>query len=181
MAKKQAGQPTPKVAKNVKRKRAPRRRRGQQGSSGGLMALLFLTIMMVGLFNRNVGLLLVLFMIPTFVLAATGKDQYQSDKLTAVMFMNIAGILPFAAEVWRNSAMFSYVIFDMVKIATMLGAAALGYVLLWVCPIVAAMILQAFGEDKLKTIAAQRKELLELFGPEVLGEPAKPAEPKKKS
>ena len=154
--------------KPVKKKTAVRRRKKSEGS--GVLPLLVLGLLVLALINYYMAMLFLFFLVPTFVLAFTGQDAYHGDRLLTVMMMNLAGILPFAMQIYRQPDAFEYIVFDMVKIATMLGAAAAGYLLLWIGPMIAAIILQALSQDRLQKIAAQRKELLELYGPEVLSD-----------
>lgn len=158
------------------RRRSQRRRKKSQ--SGGVVMLLTIMTVFIGLLEPYVALILAVAMVPTLVLAMTGKSgTLQNDKLMTVLFLNLAGVTPFAVEVWDSPKIFQYVITDAVKISVMYGAAGLGYVLIWVGPMVAALVLEALAQDRLKKIAAERKGLQDIFGAELFSDD-QPPEPK---
>jgi hypothetical protein len=144
-----------------------RKRRPQQEMTG-FFPLLIVGLICVALFSWQVSVLFVIGLLPTIVLALTGKGAHRSQKLQCVGFSNIAGILPFAKQVWMRPHDFSVVIWDPINLVAMLGSAAIGYALLYVGPMIAAQVLQVMAQDKLKQIAQNRQALLELWGPEVL-------------
>lgn len=165
------------MAEPKKRTRAVRRRR-RKAEGSGVMPLLMIGILVMLPLQWQVSILVTLFMVPTFVLAMTSKGgTLANDKLMTVALMNLAGVLPFAVEVWETPAMFQYVLVDAVKIATMFGAAAMGYMLIWICPYIAATILDAMATDRLKKIADERKVLQDLFGAALFDDDKK-ADPK---
>ena len=145
------------------------RRRRKQQETGGFFPLLTVGLIGIALFSWQVSVLFMVGLLPTIVLAITGKGEFRSQKLQCVGFSNIAGILPFAVQVWSRPRQFAEIVFDPINLVAMLGSAAIGYALLYVGPMIAAQILQVMAQDKLKQVAQQRQALIELWGPEVLG------------
>ena len=145
------------------------RRRRPQGEMNGFFPLLFVGLLMVTLFSWQVAVLFIVGLLPTMVLALTGKGAHKAQKLQCVGFSNITGILPFAMQLWDRPRDLSVVVFDPINLVAMLGSAAIGYALLYVGPMIAAQVLQVMAQDKLKQLTQQRQALLELWGPEVLG------------
>ena len=145
------------------------RRRRKQQETGGFFPLLTVALIGVALFSWQVSVLFMLGLLPTIVLAVTGKGEFRSQKLQCVGFSNIAGILPFAVQIWARPRELWSIALDPINLTAMLGSAAIGYALLYVGPMVAAQVLQVMAQDKLKQVAQQRQSLIELWGPEVLG------------
>ncbi|WP_417450544.1 hypothetical protein [Kordiimonas sp.] len=147
------------------------RRRRPKREMSGFLPLLFLGLVAVSLFSWKVSVLFIVGLAPTIVLGVTGKGVHKSEKLQCVGFSNIAGIIPFAMQVWSRPRDFSMIISDPINLVAMFGSAAIGYALIYVGPMIAAQVLQAMAQDKLKQLAQQKQALLELWGPEVLGDP----------
>lgn len=120
------------------------------------------------------------FVFPTFVLMAIGliptlvaiftdtdKEKYSA---TAVGAMNVAGLTPFVVELWTKGQTLGHV-FDILKDANnwvvILGAAALGQLLLFVVPQMTASMTSAQYETRLKTLKANLEELKSTWGPDV--------------
>ncbi|WP_417458671.1 hypothetical protein [Kordiimonas sp.] len=152
-----------------------RRRRPQQEMSG-FLPLLLIGLMLVGLFSWQVAVLFLVGLAPTIVLSITGKGVYKAQKLQCVAFCNIAGIIPFALQVWNRPREFAEVVSNPINLVAMFGAAAIGYALIYVGPMIAAQVLQTVAKERLKTIAQQRQALLEVWGPDVLGDQNEGAE-----
>ena len=142
-------------------------RRRNYGQSSSIMPLLIVLILILAVFQWQVAALIAIFLLPTFVLAITEKSASYADKLFCVAFMNLSGIAPFAMQVWERPGSFARVASDVINVVVMLGSAAVGYVLLWVGPIIAATFLQAMAQDKLKNIASQRQSIIDAWGSEV--------------
>ncbi len=152
-----------------------RRRRPQQEMSG-FLPLLLIGLVLIGLFSWQIAVLFVVGLAPTIVLSITGKGVYKAQKLQCVAFCNIAGIIPFALQVWNRPREFAEVVSNPINLVAMFGAAAIGYALIYVGPMIAAQVLQTVAKERLKTIAQQRQALLEVWGPDVLGDQNEGAE-----
>lgn len=113
---------------------------------------------------------------PTIVLSLTAKGVNKSERVQCVGFMNIAGILPFIAKVIDQPRDLMFILADPINLATMYGAAAVGYALIHVGPLVAAMLLQSFAQERVKSLNQQRQALIELWGPDVIGDKDGPEE-----
>lgn len=164
----------------AKDKKAPvvRRRRARQQEMSGFGPLMLIAISALALFNHHAAIITVVGIVPTIVLGFTGKGEYKAQRLQCVAFANLAGTMPFAGQAISRSLSWEMIIGDVINLVAMWGGAAIGYALIYVGPLVAAFILQAMNQDRLKKIAQQRQALIELWGSDVLGdkdEPKKPA------
>lgn len=160
-----------KKKQDTKKKAAPMRSRprGRPGESGGaVVPILLLIIGMVAMFRWEVAVLFFFYLVPTFVLALTFRGAFAQEKVMTVTLMNLAGIIPFAVQVWHAPRNLMYVMTDVINAVVMLGAAGFGYLLLWLGPHGAAVIIQMMRQDRLKAIGDERKALSEEWGNEVL-------------
>ena len=155
---------TPKPAK----KRVPPRRR-KSGDGNGLGVLFAMAIVVLFFINRNTAILVFLGLAPTLVLGFTGKGDNKTQRLMCVGFANASGIMFLIKDVWVNPALFDRMIMDPNNWIIMWGAAAIGYALNYVGPMIAAMIMQGLAQDRVKNINQQKQELVEMWGHEVLG------------
>jgi hypothetical protein len=147
-----------------------RRRLNRRQEINPFWPLLFVCLIAVGLFSREAAGLAVIGLAPTIVLGMTGKGVHKTEKLQCVGFMNIAGVLPFMAQVMSRPDDFIYVVANPINLVAMFGAAAVGYALIYVGPMLAAMVLQSLSQERIKNINQQRQALVELWGAEVIPE-----------
>lgn len=162
------------MAKKTKPPVIRRRRQRQEMSAFG--PLLFIGLAAVALFSWQTAALIAFGLVPTIVLAFTGKGQNKSLRLQCVGFANLGGVIAFAPQVWQRPGQLMAIITDPINLVMMWGSASLGYALIYVGPIVATHVLQGMAQDRIKNIAQQRQALVEAWGPDVLGE--KEIEPK---
>ncbi|TNE61874.1 MAG: hypothetical protein EP335_14395 [Alphaproteobacteria bacterium] len=147
-----------------------RRRRTRGPEISGFGPLLSIALVGVSLFHWQVAVLFVVGLLPSIVLAFTGRGAYKSYKLQCVTCANLAGIMPFAAMVWAQPRAMYDVLLNPLNLLMMIGSAAIGYALVYIGPMVAAVVLQSMAQDKIKALNQQRVALLEAWGPEVLGD-----------
>jgi cbb3-type cytochrome oxidase subunit 1 len=115
-------------------------------------------------------MLILLGLLPTIVLGLTGKGEYKAERLQCVSMANFSGIIMIIPEVWNKPSAFEGVIFSLNSWVIMWGSAAIGYALIYVGPMIAAIVLQSLSQDRIKKINAQRQELVEVWGTDVLGD-----------
>lgn len=157
--------------KQPQKKSKPVKRRRRKSSDGSALGILFLLGMgALSAVNFNAGMLILLGLLPTIVLGFTGKGEYKSDKMICVALANSAGVMMLLPEVWSNSASFEATLFNFNTWVIMWGASAIGYALIYVGPMLAALILQSLAQDRIKKINAQRQELVEMWGTDVIPE-----------
>ncbi len=156
------------MAKKAGKPKVSRRRRKQEMSGFG--PILFITIGALAVFKYEAALLVAAGLVPTIVLGFTGKGENKNEKLQCVSFTNLSGIMPMIPDVWaRPSSVYNF-IGDPMNLLVMWGAAAFGYALVYVGPMLASMLLQMLAKDRLKNIVQQKQGLVELWGSEVLGD-----------
>ncbi len=113
---------------------------------------------------------------PTIVLGLTAKGVNKAERVQCVGFMNIAGVIPFIATVMDQPRELMFIISNPINLATMYGAAAVGYALVHVGPMLAAIVLQSLAQERIKTLNQQRQALIELWGADVIGDKDGPEE-----
>ncbi len=117
--------------------------------------------------------LVALGLVPSLVLVYTVTGSWKTEKTQCVFLLNLASVIPFAYDIWNSPDTFSYSISNPITIAGMYAGAAIGYIFLFMGPVVAASILQILAKDKLRRIAQSRKALIDEWGDE-LTSPDKP-------
>lgn len=173
--KKAVSKPTAK-AEAAKKPMRRRRRRGSQEFSG-VTPLLLMLITGLAFFKLELAMLVGAGMLPTFVMAFTVKGAYKSAKLQCVAFANLTGVLFKFNTIMNNPHLISEVLTDPLNMLVMWGAAVIGHVLIYLGPWFASYFLQAMAQDKLKKLNAQRQNLVELWGHEVLGDKEEQQQP----
>jgi len=146
------------------------RKRKKQEESSGFIPVLFVGLAVLAIFKLEVAMFVAAGLIPTIVLALTGKGHNKSEKLQCVTFTNLTGIVPMIGDVWDAPNSFSTLLANPINMLIMWGAAALGYALIYVGPQIASMVLQNMSQDRIKKIMAEKQALVELWGHEVLGD-----------
>jgi len=152
------------------------RRRNKRQEINPFIPLMFVSLIAVALFSAEAAGVAVVGLAPTIVLGLTGKGVNKSEKLQCVGFMNIAGVLPFLSQVISRESDFSFIVSDPINLVAMFGAAAAGYALVYVGPMVAAIVLQSLAQERIKSINQQRQALIDLWGHDVIGDKDVPEE-----
>ena len=144
------------------------RRRNQPNKTFGLLPMILMGLVVLILMKWQVGLFVVASLLPTVVLAFTGRGNMLTERIHCVTFSNIAAIIPFAVDLWSNPQKFNGMMTDIVSLLTVYVGAAIGYGLIFVGPIIAAFVLQALAGERLRSVAAKRKALVDQWGGELV-------------
>lgn len=152
-----------------KKKAVVRRKRRSSEEMSGFGPLLIIGLAGLAFYAVDAAIVALVGIVPTIVLVFTGKGVFKAERIQCVGFSNIAGVLPFLQQA-KIRGWESVILGDMVSILLMFGSAAIGYALVYVGPMVAAFVLQGMNEDRLKKIAQQKQNLVDLWSHEVLGE-----------
>ncbi len=157
---------------------AVRRRRRPKQEISGFGPMMVVALAASALYSIDAAITLAIGVVPTIVLGFTGKGDHKSERLQCVGFCNVAGVIPFMVQAKARG--WEFVAGDIFNIVLMFGAAAIGYALVYVGPLVAAFVLQGLNEDRTKKITQQKQMLVDLWSHEVLGdkEEKKPQEGK---
>lgn len=153
-----------------------RRRVHRRQEMSAFGPLLVAGLIGLAIFSPSAAGLAVIGLAPTIVLGLTAKGVNKAERVQCVGFMNIAGTLPFIAQVMDRPNELLFILTNPINLATMYFASAIGYALIYVGPMVAAMVLQSMAQERVKTINQQRQALIELWGPEVIGDKDGPEE-----
>lgn len=165
------------MAKNKKPPAVRRRRRPKQEISG-FGPMMVVALAASALYSIDAAIIMSIGILPTIVLGFTAKGDHKSERLQCVGFCNVAGVIPFMVHAKARG--WEFIIGDIFNFVLMIGAAAIGYALVYVGPMVAAFVLQGLNEDRNKKIVQQKQMLVDLWSHEVLGdkEEKKPQEGK---
>jgi len=165
----------------AKKKKQPtpmrmRRRLNQRQEVSAFGPLLVAGLIGLAIFSLPAVGVAIVGLAPTVVLGLTAKGVNKAERIQCVGFMNIAGVLPFVAAVMDQPRELMFILANPINLATMYGAAAVGYALVHVGPMVAAIVLQSLAQERIKSLNQQRQGLIELWGADVLGDKDGPEE-----
>jgi hypothetical protein len=142
------------------------------GKGGGGVRFILIMIVMGALVPFGAPtLLLCLGFLPTLVALFTDTDPGKPS-LTAIGFLNVAGVAPFIIELWQKGQTLENAIHIMRQPATwliMFGAAAIGQLLLYAVPTAIAMLTVSRMEARLRTLREGLQHLQAIWGPDVAG------------
>lgn len=136
-------------------------------SSGSLLA--WVVALVLGAVALPTVLLLVIGMAPTLV-AYFIVDRNPSKYATrAVGYLNFAGCLPYAIELWRGGQVWDFdvllgIVSNPLTLLVMYSAAAVGWLILFAAPPVVAAYLSVTSEVREKALKARQSELIESWG-----------------
>jgi hypothetical protein len=153
-------------------KTAPKEKAAGKGKGrGGTLGLIFAMILFGAAvpFILPTLILFVIGMIPTLVALMTDNDRQKSSTI-AVGAMNIAGIIPFAVDLWIKGQTMG-AMFELLRDSTtwlvMLGSAGVGQLIVFAVPQAVALLAFARDESRLKILKRNLESLKESWGPEV--------------
>jgi hypothetical protein len=151
----------------AEKKAAPAKSTAKKGGTFGLILLMTAFGAATPLILPS--LFLLVGMIPTLVILFTDTDRNQSSTVT-VGAMNAAGVAPFIIELWQKGQTMDHAIQILLNPNTwlvMLGAAALGKVILIVVPQAIASVTLAQAESRLALLKSNLETLKRVWGPDV--------------
>ncbi len=155
---------------------AGRRKTRKAGNSKGLRHfLLFVGYASFGallLFEPTMAALIVVGLAPSLVALFFDHGAFRRPRLITLCCFNLAGFLPYFARLLnahdRVGEFFS-MITDIYVWAVIYGATALGAGLLWIGPFLAAIVLQALNDERIKEVEKRQLALVKEWGAEVKG------------
>ncbi len=156
----------PTAAKGQIRKDAKPRR----GGNRVLIFLGYLLFTLLLIFFPPIAAMIVLGLAPTLVALAFDHGAFKRPRLVTLACFNFAGAFPFLLRLWRSHDTvtdFFRMISDIYTWAVIYGAAAFGAGLLWVGPALAAIVLQAINQDRIRQLEKRQKALVREWGPEI--------------
>lgn len=143
------------------------RRRRQSTEQSAFIYLVVFVLVIIGVLSWQTAVFITVSLLPTFVLSLNGQGEKRILRMQTVGFANIAGTAPFAVKVYAAPNSYLFVLADPTSLAVIWGAACMGYLLLLLGPAVAALIIQALSQDKIKKLNTQREQIVEVWGFEV--------------
>jgi len=143
----------------------------QPRKKGGKLKFMFIMIF-AGIampFMLPTILLLVAGLVPTYVAFITDKDSEKTGA-TSVFAMNLAGIVPFIIDLWgkgQTTANALHILSDANNWLVILGAAAIGQLVIFAIPQAIAALSSGLAETRIKTLRKNLELLKESWGPDV--------------
>jgi hypothetical protein len=114
-------------------------------------------------------ILLIVGMLPTIVVYFVDNSQSRSLFHT-VMACNLSGVLPFVGELWaggNETSMVGMMLSDMQRLLIMYLSAALGWTLMYICPIAARFMISGINQHNIQKLRNRQKLLRDEWGQEV--------------
>jgi|GEM_PF-2539345 len=137
--------------------------------SKGAVTLFIIFGIMAILFIKSTFLFLLIAIIPSF--AAYYGDLSETRRYyQSVIACNIGGVAPYVAELIANGNTwngFESMATDMKTWLIIYMFAGLGYLLVWLCPIIAELIIEFSQQSKIMRLEAMQKRLVYEWGPEI--------------
>lgn len=163
------------MVKPVDKKRAAQPRKSPRRKTGGsfLYVLFFMMIGIALVLAPALAGLVFIGMLPTVIMMVADIGALKSLRLSAMAAFNLSGVAPFAFELWRNGLALNELLTMLANVMTwliMFGAAAIGLLMLWICPVGAAALRSMINTDKSAHLVRQRKALIAEWGDGVTGE-----------
>lgn len=144
--------------------------RRRSGRRSGALLLAAATLIPAGLIVLPTTILIVAGMLPTIVAFIIDRDPEKSAPIT-VGAMNFCGVMPFAIQLWEGGHSMPVVMGLLSAPVTwflMYGAAGIGWLLYYGLPPIIAAAVVFRDEVRMRDLDAQRRELVEEWGPDVI-------------
>lgn len=147
-------------------KKAAKKKKG-----GNKKAVILLTLFSLSaiVFLKMTFILFIVGLLPTFV--AYYVDNSQSRSLFhSVLACNLAGVIPFVGELWANGnpiSMVGMMLSDVQRLFIMYLSAALGWGLMYVCPIAARAMIASINQHNIQKLKYRQRRLVEEWGQDV--------------
>lgn len=166
--------------------RRPPNRKGRQGkpvrkrSAGRRLLMMCISVLCISMFMFAAPAVIVMLigMVPTVVALIIDRDP---EKYTAMSVgaANFAGVVPFVVELLVGNPTMTHafaMLTDVFVVVVMYGAAAAGWVLVFVLPPVAAVLLRMSADSKIARLRSEQAKLVAEWGREVALAPQGPEE-----
>ena len=160
----------------AKAARPGRQKVARPGGSRGLRHFLlfvgYATFGVLLLFEPTMAALIVVGLAPSLVALFFDHGAFRRPRLITLCCFNLAGFLPYFARLLSahdQVGEFFSMITDIYVWAVIYGATALGAGLLWVGPFLAAIVLQALNDERIKEVEKRQLALVKEWGAEVKG------------
>lgn len=143
---------------------------GKRRGGGPVMIYVLLAGMLM--LSPAMAVLLVAGLMPTLAILLFDLGAHKGMRLNAMFAFNLAGVLPQAQFLWREGPTIERVtslLSDVTVWAVMYGAAFAGAAMLWLGPILAAIVVQTLNQDKAARLGKIRDGLVAEWGDGVLG------------
>lgn len=108
-------------------------------------------------------------MSPTLVYWFVDSHTYRALRIKTIFTFNLAGVVPYVFKA-IDAAGFEgvgRVMSDSVSMITMLGAGAVGVMVLGIAPSIAAFFMQMASNERIRKIELQQRKLLDIWGDEI--------------
>ncbi len=113
-------------------------------------------------------------MIPAVVAYIVDHDKHKYI-FSTVAALNLTGVFPYMMDIYIMGGTFDAIkskLSDAIVWFIMYGAAGMGWVLVWISPILASAVLEGIYRGRILHLESVQKKLVEEWGKEVTGEQA---------
>lgn len=129
----------------------------------------FICLVILAFALRYAALLFLLGMLPSFAAGYIDKSR-DRNVLKTVTACNLAGVMPFIMELWRNGITSSSVhgaMMDSYIWLVMYGASGFGWLLVWFFPQAAYFILEVMQSSAIASLNRQQQQIVDEWGTQV--------------
>ncbi len=147
-------------------------RRKQKKGSGGTLILLMMLLGVSIIYRPALVILLCAGLIPTFVAWLTDSHAFRDYRIRIIFAFNVAGCIPYIISINQQAGDFNMamkVVSDFNSYLVMYGFAAVGWVIVFVAPTVAAFVLQMMAKSRLNAVHNEKAKLITEWGKSVAG------------
>lgn len=148
------------------------KRRKQPKGNGGTLILLMMLLGVAIIYRPALVILMGAGLIPTFVAWLTDSHAFRDYRIRIIFAFNVAGCIPYIISINQQAGNFDLamkVVSDFNSYLVMYGFAAVGWVIVFVAPTVAAFVLQMLAKGRLNRINQEKAKMITEWGKSVAG------------
>ena len=132
----------------------------------------FIAFLAVLFFFPGAAIVTVIGLTPSIVYWFVDTNTYRSLRLKTIFYFNLAGVAPYALKALDSNGLdgVGVVLADGSALMVMLGAGALGVIVLGLAPGAAVFFMQMTANEQVRKMETQQKKLLSIWGTEIINE-----------
>ena len=133
------------------------------------IALMIIVCLIAIVFLKMTFVLFIVGMLPAIVVYIVDISESRSLFHT-VTACNLSGVMPFVGKLWaagNDTSEVGYALSDMQTLFIMYLSAALGWGLMYVCPIAARLLIAAINERNILRLKHKQRRLMEEWGKDI--------------
>ena len=132
----------------------------------------FIAFLAVLFFFPGAAIVAAIGLVPSIVYWFVDTHTYRTLRLKTIFYFNLAGVAPYAFKALNSNGLdgVGVVLADGSALMVMLGAGALGVMVLGLAPNAAVFFMQMTANEQVRKMETQQKKLLTIWGTEIISE-----------